>query len=410
MSLFSIGGSFVETLLILITGFTILGINWREVFARLFFISLCIGILGVLATEFPPAIYLPVLFLIICSFLYLMINVKFLFGLAAFVFGSVTYLAIQTIIFSIFPQLTDDFIYPINLVIGVLVIFLIGKYRSNFPMPKKIILNPNSNNPFCTKFKWILYLITLFLCYLALFYSINFSNQEEHIYLAIGSIIFLIVGVYMVKQRYDGQFKFIESFNDEHVQQLNQYVELISSQRLKTVDHFLTLRNMLQIGQLQRARDYLDELIDEATLTRDVASIESSITAGVLLAFKDYARQKDIVLTYDIQDDLSELPCSSYETHHLLKSLLQLIIDTSERVPVNKRKIEFKISKIDNHFSIEIYHPAVIDTRNNPEISENVEVQITDNVKRIVEKYQGHINASFIQDYMHVKVNIPIKN
>ncbi len=409
MSLFLIGGNFVETLLILITGFTILAINWREVFARLFFISLCVGMLGVLATEFPPAIYIPLIFLIICSFLYLMMNMKFLFGLAALAFGSVPYLAIQTIIFSIFPQLTDDFIFPINLVSGVLVIFLISKYRSNFPTPKKIIINPNSNNPFATKFKWILYLITLFISYLALFYSINFSNKEEHIYLAIGSIVLLIVGVYMVKQRYDGQFKYVQSFNEEHVQQLNQYVELIDIQRLTTVDNLMKVRNMLQIGQFQKSRDYLDELIDEATLTREVAPIKSNVTAGVLLAFKDYATQKEIVLTYDIQDDLSDLPCNSYETHHLLKSLLQFIIDTSEKAPVDKRKIKVKISKMDNQFLIEIYHPPVMDTKNNHE-SGNIENQIHDHVKNIVEKYQGHINTNFTKGYMHVKFGIPIKD
>jgi len=410
MSFYLIGGSFVEVLLVLITGFTILGINWREVFPRLFFISLCVGMLGLLAAEFPPVIYLPVTFLIICSFLYLMLNLKFLFGLAVYVFGSVTYLVIQTIILSIFPHLTDDFIFPINLVSGVLIIFLIGKYRSNSPTPKKIIINPNSNNPFSTKFKWILYLITLLISYSALFYSINFSNQEEQIYLAIGSIVFLVVGVYMVKQRYDGQFKYVQSFNDEHVQQLNQYVDLISSQRRTTVDHMLKMRNMLQIGHFQKARDYLDDLIDEATLTREVAPIKSDVTAGVLLAFKDYATQKEIVLTYDIQDDLSDMPCNSYETHHLLKSLLQLIIDTSEKAPVDKRKIKVKISKMETQLSIEIYHPAVMDMKDNPELSENVKKQIPDNVKSIVEKYQGHINTIFIQDYIHVKVGIPIKN
>lgn len=410
MSFYLIGGSIAEVLLVLLTGFTILGINWREVFPRLFFISLCVGMLGMLTTEFPPVIYLPVIFLIICSFLYLIINVKFLFGLAVYVFGSVTYLVIQAIIFSIFPQLTDDFIFPINLVSGVLIITLIGKYRSNSPTPKKVIINPNSNNPFSTKFKWILYLITLLISYSALFYSINFSNQEQQIYLAIGSVVFLIVGVYMVKQRYDGQFKYVQSFNEEHVQQLNQYVDLISSQRRTTVDHMLKMRNMLQIGHFQKARDYLDALIDEATLTREVAPIKSDVTAGVLLAFKDYATQKDIVLTYDIQDDLSDLPCNSYETHHLLKSLLQLIIDTAEKAPMDKRKIEAKISKMDNQFLIEVYYPSVMDMKDNPELSGNVKKQIPDNVKSIVEKYQGHINTIFTQDYIHVKVGIPIKN
>jgi len=409
MSFYLIGGSFVEILLILITGFTILGINWREVFARLFFISLCVGMLCVLATQFPPAIYIPIVFLIICSFLYLMLNLKFLFGLAVLAFGSITYLVIQTIAFSIFPRLTIDSIFLINLVSGVLVISLISKYRSKFSRVKKVIINPNSNNPFSTKFKWILYLSTLFTCYLALFYSINVSNTEEHIYLAIGSVVFLIVGVYMVKQRYEGQFKYVQSFNEEHVQQLNQYVDLISSQRRTTVDHMLKMRNMLQIGHFQKARDYLDDLIDEATLTREVAPIKSNVTAGVLLAFKDYATQKDIVLTYDIQDDLSDMPCNSYETHHLLKSLLQLIIDTSEKAPVDKRKIKVKISKIEEQLSIEIYHPAVMDTENSVEVIKDGENLIPHNVKNILDKYQGHITTNLVKNFMHVKVCIPIE-
>jgi len=410
MSLYLIGGNFVETLLMLITGFTILGLNWRQMFLRIFFISLCIGVLGLLATEFPPAIYLPILALITCSFVYLMMNVKFLFGLAALVIGNVTCLAIQTIIFYLFPQLTDDFIFPITLVSSVLVIFLLGKYRSYFFMPKKIIINPNSNKPFCKKFKWILYLVTLFISYLALFYSINFSNEEEHIYLAIGSIVFLIVGVYMVKQRYDGQFKYIQSFNEEHVQQLNQYVDLISSQRLTTVDHMLQVRNMLQIGQLQRAKDYLDEVIDETTLTREVGLIESDVTVGVLLAFKDYAIQKDIVLTYDIQDDLSDSPCNSYEKHQLLKSLLQLMIDISEKIPLNQRTIKIKICKTDNQLSIESYHPAIKYTDNSIEANKDGENLIPHSVKNILDKYQGHVTMNLVQNFMHVKVCIPIEN
>lgn len=414
MDIETLWGGFFENLIVFIIGFTILGLNWKELFARLSFVSLCTVLLSIVLNQFDRLISLPILVIISCLIIYWVMNIKFISALAAFLCGVVTFLSIQAILFYTFPQFTDSYIYGLTIGIVFIFIFLAGKLRSNISRPNKIVVKANTENSTHTEFKWmwiVLLITTLSISYLVLFYSMHLSNREEQIILAIPSFVFIIVGIYIFKQNHDGHFKQLElSINKQFDKQLNQYVELINTQRYVTVDHLLKTRMMLEIGQLQKSKDYLDHLIDELTLAREVAPIKSDATAGILLAFKDFANQKNIELTLDIQDDLSDLPCESYETHQLLKSLLQLIIDSSEKVSLDKRKIQLKISKINNEFLIESHYIEAIDTKDIT-ITKDEQKDLTEiphNIKDIVNKYKGHITSEITNRYLHIKIDIPI--
>ena len=394
-------GAFIEMVLVIFMGFTFLGYNIKNRSIRIVIVSLYSGILVLIVnSSFAIELVTLTLGLVIPSVLFrFTLNIRILHAIFILLSGSIILLILNLIVSDLL-SLPDFGHYALTWSIALFIMMIIKRYNLQLYLPDTL-----QGKGILYRFIWLMLLLSAFSMYLSLYFSVILLDEQWKIFLAFSSVIVIFLSLYLGKKLYEGKVEHFEtSINEEYDSELNHYIDLILNQKQINVEQLLKIRMLLETGQLQRTKDYVDKLFDEATLNRDVALVGSQTVSGILQAYKAYAAQKSIHLQLDIQDSLSNLPFHTYEIHKILKSLIQHAFVHSEKLPVDKRSIYLKIEKTEGSLQFLVFHKEAKNAQQDTSLTKH----LLSTIGKITSKYHGQLASDLLHNQMRIKVDIPL--
>ena len=109
--------------------------------------------------------------------------------------------------------------------------------------------------------------------------------------------------------------------------EMQAYMSVIRSQRHDYNFHVQALAGLFRKGDMDECRTYLDNLVRDSTEMNTYLPIKDPAIAALVFSFRTMAFEYGIELHMDIQNDLSNVVTSVYETNKVIGNLLQNAID-----------------------------------------------------------------------------------
>lgn len=115
--------------------------------------------------------------------------------------------------------------------------------------------------------------------------------------------------------------------DQDYRNEVQAFMSVIRSQRHDYNFHVQALSGLVQEGDMEACRRYLDEMVQDSIALNTVLPISDPAIGALINSFRILAREQGIELHLDIQNDLSCVVTSVYETNKIIGNLLQNAID-----------------------------------------------------------------------------------
>lgn len=109
--------------------------------------------------------------------------------------------------------------------------------------------------------------------------------------------------------------------------EMDSFMSVIRAQRHDYNFHVQALCGLVASGDLEACRQYLDNLVQDSAALNNLLPLRDPAVAALVNSFQVMAREAGIALHMDIQNDLSCVVTSVYETNKVIGNLLQNAID-----------------------------------------------------------------------------------
>ncbi|OIU69756.1 sensor histidine kinase [Rossellomorea aquimaris] len=421
-------GGTIETFLIILVGYTLMGISVkRKVYPLLVASFYGSVILTMLKGITEPYVYLLILIVSLGILLTFIVQAGIPQSLLALVAGAIILLLSEFISFLFWYPLQamttiDVAELPILLVavphmmIMLLVYFLIKKFNLHIQPHNDNIVRKGNN----AKFFSVLFLLfgMLFLYYAIVFK--HHSASASAVWSAVFLVFITILIFYVIRYLLNSNLESLSiRLNQQYEEDLTQYISSVKLQRHDFVHHLLAVKKMLDNGHFNQCKDYLDEVLEETSSVSDVLPLASDAVAGMLLSYKELASKKNVIVHYHISDQLKDIPCRVFELNKILGNLILNAIEAVESVEECKRHVTVSIGKKDQEYFFEISNSANIE-----ELEKNITCIFKEGfstkegtgnqgqglaiVQSIVDKYKGYIYPEIVDHSVTFVVKIPI--
>ena len=115
--------------------------------------------------------------------------------------------------------------------------------------------------------------------------------------------------------------------DQDYRNEMQAYMSVIRSQRHDYNFHVQAMAGLIRDGDLEACRKYVDSLTADSAAMNTIMPVKDPAIAALLFSFRTMAQEYDIQLYLDIQNDLSAVVTSVYETNKVIGNLLQNAID-----------------------------------------------------------------------------------
>lgn len=115
--------------------------------------------------------------------------------------------------------------------------------------------------------------------------------------------------------------------DQDYRNEVQTFMSVIRSQRHDYNFHVQALAGLVREGDLEACRQYLDEMVRDSKELNTVLPIRDPAIGALIHSFRIMAKERGIELHLDIQNDLSCVATSVYETNKVIGNLLQNAID-----------------------------------------------------------------------------------
>ncbi len=113
----------------------------------------------------------------------------------------------------------------------------------------------------------------------------------------------------------------------QYREEMETFMNVIRSQRHDYNFHVRTLAGLVQSGDMDACRAYLDELVQDSVEMNQLLPIQDPAISATIFSFRALAARAGIRLHIDVQNDLSAIATNVYETNKIISNLLQNAID-----------------------------------------------------------------------------------
>lgn len=418
----SVFGGFIETYVIILVGYKLIGISLKNEVIHISIVSFYGSIILLLVKEaLPSASYLLVTILSIGFLLTFVTNISTFSSIMAVLLGCLLLLLSEVISFTLLkglPYIQSISSLPLvrvvpNIVIMLIIYLILNKF--NYYIPVKIKKKHYKNDSILSI---IIFLFGLLFLFYILVFEMNqfkfFSLSSALVLVLITLSVLYLIRYHMVKKIEDLAF----SLNDQYEEDISKHITTMRSQRHDFIHHMLAIKQMLNSGKYQESFDYINSVLGETSYISDVLPIASEAVGGLLLSYKEKASKKGINIYYHIMDGLNSFPCKVYETNKILGNLLLNAIEAVDQIEEEKKFINMKIYRNNSHYYIEVSNFIEKET-----IERNIENifkpgfttknhigntgQGLSIVENLVLQYRGHIYLEIIDDMIKFIVKIP---
>lgn len=115
--------------------------------------------------------------------------------------------------------------------------------------------------------------------------------------------------------------------DQDYRNEMQAYMSVIRSQRHDYNFHVQAMAGLIRDGDLEACRKYVDSLTADSAAMNTIMPVKDPAIAALIFSFRTMAQEYDIQLYLDIQNDLSAVVTSVYETNKVIGNLLQNAID-----------------------------------------------------------------------------------
>lgn len=201
--------------------------------------------------------------------------------------------------------------------------------------------------------------------------------------------------------------------------EMQAFMSVIRSQRHDYNFHVQALAGLFRKGNMDECRTYLDNLVRDSTELNTYLPIKDPAIAALVFSFRTMALEQGIQLHMDIQNDLSNVVTSVYETNKVIGNLLQNAID------------EVRTHK-DKSFGIHLYilkrgEDCIIHVANKVRLRENPARFLQDiykpghstkdghegiglsSIQNLLSRYRGVVYSRMDDDIIHFVAKIPMR-
>lgn len=209
----------------------------------------------------------------------------------------------------------------------------------------------------------------------------------------------------------------IQNFLDKQYQkELLSFFQIVRSQRHDFNFHLTALHGMIQKGEYEASKMYIEEMTKSAASINDLLPLHHPAVSAMLSTFKGIAQNKDITIDFILRDDMKSMSCSVYEMNKLLGNLIQNAIDEVEYFEKEKKWIIVEISKERSNIIIRVTNHTDLKSDG---IRDLFAVGYTTKalheglglpmVKKIAEKYNGNVYPETTDDTITFQIQLPAK-
>lgn len=200
--------------------------------------------------------------------------------------------------------------------------------------------------------------------------------------------------------------------------EMQAFMSVIRSQRHDYNFHVQALAGLFRKGDMDECRTYLDNLVRDSAEMNTYLPIKDPAIAALVFSFRTMAFEYGIELHMDIQNDLSNVVTSVYETNKIIGNLLQNAID---EVRTHKDKsfgihlyilkrgedciihVANKVTPKENTASFlqDIYKPG----HSNKDGHEGIGLS---SIQNLLSRYRGVVYSRMDDDIIHFVAKIPM--
>lgn len=202
--------------------------------------------------------------------------------------------------------------------------------------------------------------------------------------------------------------------------EMQTFMNVIRSQRHDYNFHVQALSGLIESGDMEACRQYIRNLKKDSIAMNTVLPIKDPAIAALIHSFRTTALEDGIELHLDIQNDLSCVVTSVYETNKIIGNLLQNAIDEVRTHKDKSFGIHLYIIKrgenciihVANKLSLgedeaqaylqEMYRPGHSTKANHEGIG-------LSSIQNLLQRYRGVVYSRLDGDVLHCVAKIPIR-
>ncbi len=207
--------------------------------------------------------------------------------------------------------------------------------------------------------------------------------------------------------------------DQDYRNEMQSFMSVIRSQRHDYNFHVQALTGLIDAGNINECRQYLHHLVQDSAAMNVILPVKDPAIGALIFSFRTMAMEYGIELHMDIQNDLSCVVTSVYETNKVIGNLLQNAMD------------EVKTHK-DKSFGIHLYilkrgENCIIHVANRITPREDAEAYIRgmyspdsstkaghegiglSSVRNMLRRYRGVVYSRIDGDVIHCFAKIPLR-
>lgn len=207
--------------------------------------------------------------------------------------------------------------------------------------------------------------------------------------------------------------------DQDYRSEMQRFMNVIRSQRHDYNFHLQALSGLIGEGNLEDCRQYLSGLVRDSADMNTLLPIKDPAIAALIFSFRSQAQEEGIALYLDIQNDMSCVMTSVYETNKIIGNLLQNAIDEVS-------------GHEDKSFGIHLYilkrgENCIVHVANKIAVKGDVQAYLQDvykpghstknshegiglsSVRNLLERYRGVVYSRLDGDIIHFVAKIPLR-
>lgn len=145
--------------------------------------------------------------------------------------------------------------------------------------------------------------------------------------------------------------------DQQYRREMQSFMDVIRSQRHDYNFHVQTLSRLLHEENLEVCRKYVNELVQDSIRMNTLLPIQDPAISAMIHNFQTLAARKGIELHIEVQNDLSRVVTSVYETNKVISNLLQNAIDEISGHHDQHGSIDLTILKRGEYCVIHVSNP-----------------------------------------------------
>lgn len=191
----------------------------------------------------------------------------------------------------------------------------------------------------------------------------SISNGNLGLIMSLTVISITLIMFYLIKQLINlinQENKFL--VQQTYLETIDEMIIAIRSQQHDQISHLQTLYGYIQLGYLEDARQYLEEMIGDIALSQHFSNISDPGISALAYTKTAQAIAKGINFEISVRTDLHHLTIPPYELNRILGNLIGNSFDHVSELNEDMKQVWLRVDREDDYYVFEVANCGHIDT------------------------------------------------